>query len=144
MAMLSTGGGTFPQIRGTYPQFGGLGRASLSKQLTQNVGCLPDISDSNPTNYDESAQWLIHSLESGCGFKFFVCRRGDPPIIKQGNGGFGRVAPTFKSFKKRAHLCPSRALPELCHPQKPSRRARSPCGLCPSPSNLQRESNRSG
>lgn len=45
---------------------------SLSKQMTQNVGCLVDISDSNPTNNDESADSLIHSPESGCGFIFFT------------------------------------------------------------------------
>ena len=69
MAMLSTGGGSFPQISGTYPQFGGPGEAFLSKQATQNVGCLVDISDSNPANNGESADSLIHSPESGCGFK---------------------------------------------------------------------------
>ena len=57
--MLSTGEGSFPQISGTYPQFGGLGGGFLSKQLAQNVGCLPDISDSNPANNGESAQTRV-------------------------------------------------------------------------------------
>ena len=48
--MLSTVEGTFPQIRGSYPQFGCLWKAFLSKQQTQNMGDGKDISDSNMPN----------------------------------------------------------------------------------------------
>ena len=48
--VLSTGEGTFPQITGTYPQFGGFGDEVLSKQIAQDMGHGRDISDSNTAN----------------------------------------------------------------------------------------------